>query len=264
MTVEGFPSRRSVVLASGHRLSVAIREGDGPVLLLLHGLTDCADSFARLVPCLPGYHLIIPDLRGHGASFRAQDLSLGAFVNDLSQLLDALDIRHATVIGHSMGALIALGLAARRRDIIDRLVLLAGALRPEGAALKNLRKEIGGLVEPLSPSDPFFDRWYQCESPVPKDFLARLAESAAAMDRKDWLKMVDMVRAIDHSALAQSLDLPVLALTGGADPIFPPEHLALLSAAVPDCRPVILKGCGHNPHWEMPQTVAGHLLRFCT
>lgn len=263
MSDEGFPSRRSVTLASGHRLSVAIRAGDGSALVLLHGLTDCADSFARLVPYLPGNHLIIPDLRGHGASFRHRDLSYGAFVDDMSQLLDALDIHRATVIGHSMGALIALGLAARRRDIIDRLVLLAGALRPEGPALQNLRKEIGALVEPLSPSDPFFDRWYHCESPVPKGFLSRLAASAAAMDRKDWLTMVDMLRTTDHSALAQSLDLPALALTGDADPIFPPERLALLTATMPDCRPVVLEGCGHNPHWEMPQTVAGHLLAFC-
>ena len=254
--------RRPVRLADGARLSVSIRDAEGPTLLLLHGLTDCADSFRLLMPHLPGYRLIAPDLRGHGRSVRTGALTLAAFADDLSQMLDRLELGDVTVVGHSMGAMIAAELAALRRDVVARLVLLSGALRPSSPALLALRDRVAALPAPLCPDDAFFRDWHHCIAPVSRSFLGRLARSAVTIPLSDWLRMIEMIAALDCTARARQIDQPVLALSGRQDTLFAPEHLMLMAETIPDCRARLLDYCGHNPHWEQPQTVADAIREF--
>lgn len=253
----------SVPLAGGGgSLSVCIRGGAGPTLVLLHGLTDCADSFRLLAPHLPGYRLIAPDLRGHGRSVRTGDLTLPTFADDLSQVMDRLELGDVTIVGHSMGAMIATELAALRRDTVGRLVLLAGSLRPSSPALRALRARVAALTAPLSPGDPFFADWHHCVAPVSRRFLDRLARSAATISLSDWLMMIEMIAALDRTAHARQIDLPVLALSGRQDPLFPPDHLELVAGTFPDCTAMLVESCGHNPHWEEPETVADAIRTF--
>lgn len=70
------PAARHIALPDGGWLNVHEQAGSGPTLLLLHGFTDCAESFRLLVPHLAERHLVIPNLRGHGASFRGRIASL--------------------------------------------------------------------------------------------------------------------------------------------------------------------------------------------
>lgn len=256
--------RRPVRLADGARLSVSIRDGEGPTLVLLHGLTDCADSFRLLMPHLPGYRLIAPDLRGHGRSVRTGALTVPAFADDLSQMLDRLELRDVTVVGHSMGAMIAAELAALRRDAVARLVLLSGALRPSNPALHALRDRVAALPAPLCPDDAFFHDWHHCIAPVSRSFLGRLARSAVTIPLSDWLRMIEMIAALDCTARARQTHQPVLALSGREDPLFPPDHLVTMTDTFPDCRVRLVDACGHNPHWEQPQTVAGAIREFVT
>jgi pimeloyl-ACP methyl ester carboxylesterase len=257
-----FPRRDFVALSGGGHLSVAMADGAGPAIVLLHGLTDCADSFRLIAPCLSGHRLIVPDLRGHGQSVRTGPLTIPAFAADLSEMLDALEIGAAVVVGHSMGAMVATELAAMRRDMVGRLVLLAGSLRPVGQQLDELRRTIAALPGRLAPDHPFFATWHHCVNRVPPTFLARLARNAATSPLSDWLTMIDMVAAHDGTAQARGLDLPVLAISGRQDPLFPPDHLSAIAAAFPVCTARLVDACGHNPHWEQPQSVARAILDF--
>ena len=92
--------------------------GDGPDLLLLHGAGASAHSFHPLVPHLPGYRLIIPDLPGQGFTraggmFR---LGLDAMADDLVALAEDQGWRPVAIIGHSAGAAVAL----RMTEILPR------------------------------------------------------------------------------------------------------------------------------------------------
>lgn len=256
-----FPAARLVKVAGG-TLSVAEQQGDGPPLVLLHGFTDCADSFRLLLPYLAGQHLVIPDLRGHGQSFRDPQLTLSDFAQDIAGLLDALNLRQVCLVGHSMGTLIALTLTGLRPDRVAGLVLLSPSLRPAGPAMSQLRNCVASLPEPLSPTDPFFTEWYHGESPLPQGFTTLLAHSASAMRRSDWTAILQNLETTDLTNAARAIALPVLALSGQKDPIFPPEHHHHLIETLQPEMHEHWPDCGHNPHWERPQAVARALLGF--
>src|SRR3954471_11922672 len=81
--------------------------GEGPPLLLVHGLGGAAWNFSELAPLLPGRRLIIPDLPGHGASSPLPAPTLGGFADVLAEILD----EPVDVLGHSLGGVVALRLA---------------------------------------------------------------------------------------------------------------------------------------------------------
>ena len=102
--------------------------GTGPPLILLHGLAGSARWWARNIPALSrSFRVIAIDLPGFGASPRGHRLELDGVVDQLVGTMDALGIDRASVIGHSMGGLIAGGLAADRPERVERLVLVDAA-----------------------------------------------------------------------------------------------------------------------------------------
>ena len=234
-------------------LAVQTRPGDGPPLLLIHGFTDCGASFDLLAPHLPN-PLVIPDLPGHGGSPPLARMTLQALAASLLPLVR--EAGPVGVVGHSMGALLALHLAALQPELVASLTLISGTLRPEGPELAALAAEVAGLPDPLAPDDPFFAEWHRCAYPVPEPFLVPLAQSAAAMRRRDWLDLIAALRAADLTGAAGGVRCPCLLIHGVQDPIFPPSHARALTDALPQARLHLLEGQGHNPHWETPRRVA--------
>jgi pimeloyl-ACP methyl ester carboxylesterase len=116
------------------------REGSGPALLALHGSPGNHRDFRWITPCLiDSFQVIRVDLPGMGSTplktHTAPDLDGRA--DFVARFLDALDIRSCTLVGHSMGAAVAMVAAERFPDRVDRLVLLAPpGLRPHRAFRK--------------------------------------------------------------------------------------------------------------------------------
>jgi len=110
-----------------HGDRVAYRDvGQGPALLLIHGMAGSSDTYRAIIPQLSKkYRVIAPDLLGHGKSAKPRgDYSLGAFAVFLRDLLDELGVDRATVIGQSLGGGIAMQFAYQHRDYCERLVLI--------------------------------------------------------------------------------------------------------------------------------------------
>ena len=105
------------------------RQGVGHTVVLLHGIPGCADSWRAVTDALPTtLDVVVPDLLGFGASDRPRhidDLHARAQATALARLLDELEIRTATVIGHDFGGPVALELARQRSDLVAALGLLA-------------------------------------------------------------------------------------------------------------------------------------------
>lgn len=79
-------------------------KGDGPVVILLHGLFGNLDNLGLLARDLEKDHQVLSvDLRNHGLSFRSENHTYAAMAEDVAQLLTALHIEKATIVGHSMG-----------------------------------------------------------------------------------------------------------------------------------------------------------------
>jgi pimeloyl-ACP methyl ester carboxylesterase len=108
----------------------------GRTIVALHGVTSTARGLVRLFDRLTGYHIVAPDLRGHGGSQADPPWDLSVHLRDLRETLDGLGIAQAPIIGFSFGGRLAIELAAADRSRIERLVLLEPVLQmdPKRAA----------------------------------------------------------------------------------------------------------------------------------
>lgn len=121
--------------------------GAAPVLAI-HGITASHLAWQWLAAELPDRRVIAPDLRGRG---RSRDLpapfGLRQHAADLAAIIDRLGIAHLPVVGHSMGAFVAVLLAARRPDLVDELILVDGGIplaRPAGVSDADLPAAVLG------------------------------------------------------------------------------------------------------------------------
>jgi lipase len=101
-------------------------EPAAPPLVCLHGVTSHGGRFRRLAERLEGFRALAPDLRGHGLSGWEPPWDVAAHLADI---LDTVGASPATWLGHSFGGRLAAELAARRPDLVERLVLLDPALQ---------------------------------------------------------------------------------------------------------------------------------------
>ena len=102
------------------------RLGEGPALVLVHGITSSSRTWHEVLPALAENHTVIaPDLLGHGGSAKPRgDYSLGAHASGLRDLLALLGIASATMVGHSLGGGIAMQFAYQFPERLERLVLV--------------------------------------------------------------------------------------------------------------------------------------------
>jgi pimeloyl-ACP methyl ester carboxylesterase len=126
LPLDGFEERTLTWRATRLRYFVG---GDGPPLVLVHGFAGAATNFAALAPLLAERHrLLIPDLPGHGGSSAlAAAPNLGGFADRVAAVIEQEGAVPADVVGHSMGGVVALRLAARRPELVRAVVLCAAA-----------------------------------------------------------------------------------------------------------------------------------------
>src|SRR3954454_23010240 len=110
----------------GHRVSYRTA-GSGPPLLLIHGIANSSETWERVVPLLSDrFTLIAPDLLGHGESATPRgDYSLGAHASGARDVMTALGIERATIVGHSLGGGVAMQFAYQFPERCERLVLVS-------------------------------------------------------------------------------------------------------------------------------------------
>lgn len=268
------------VTIHGHRVSFR-RCGQGPAVLLIHGIAGSSATWAPFMPLLAGDHTVIaPDLPGHGASpHSAGDYSLGAFAGGLRDLLVALDIDRATLVGHSLGGGIAMQLAYQHPERCERLVLIdSGGLGSEVSwLLRALTLPGADLVAPLF--FPGFVRdWGDAVGRAAGRWglrSARIAESwrsySSLVDNDKRRAFVRTVRSViapagqavsasDRFYLLESV--PTLIVWGDRDNIIPVAHAHAAHQAIPTSRLAIVEGAGHFAHVEEPVRVAEILTDF--
>src|SRR5918994_7230098 len=111
--------------------------GDGPLLVLIHGITSSSASWEPVLPELAEHFTILaPDLLGHGQSDKPTgDYSLGSHACIVRDLMLALGHERATIAGHSLGGGIAMQVAYQFPELVNRLVLVSsGGLGPQVSA----------------------------------------------------------------------------------------------------------------------------------
>src|SRR5947207_10372218 len=124
MSSRDFPLQE--VTLHGHQVGFRMA-GEGPLIVLIHGITSRSDVWLEVMENLAEDHTIIaPDLIGHGRSAKPRgDYSLGAYASGGRDLVGMLGFEKATVVGHSLGGGIALQLAYQFPEYVERLVLIS-------------------------------------------------------------------------------------------------------------------------------------------
>ena len=278
--MDSISTRRSIDL-HGHQVSYH-QIGEGPPLLLLHGITSSSQTWRRVAEGLAEQHTVIaPDLLGHGTSAKPQgDYSLGAYASGVRDLLIALGHPRVTVVGHSLGGGIAMQLAYQFPERVDRLVLVSsGGLGREVSLMLRAATLPGSeIVLPLLCQPVLRDA-----ASVVGGLLSRLGirstgdiEGIAAGFTS--LGEDDARRAFIHTARSvmdiggQRVDatdrlylcahLPTLIVWGERDPMIPVTHARAAHALMPGSRLDLFEGAGHFPFNDDPDRFVATLSTF--
>ena len=259
-----------------------LRAGDGPVILLLHGIAGSYETWAPLIPALSDeFTVIAPDMLGHGCSAKPRgDYSLGAYAAGARDLLMALGHESATIVGHSLGGGVAMQFAYQFPQHTERLALVSsGGLGDEVNPILRAATLPGSeLVLPLITKAWVTDsgRWIARQlravglepSPDIIEFARGYASLADPEARHAFLctarSVIDYrgqrVSARDRLYLAESV--PSLIVWGERDRIIPAEHGRSAAAEMPGSRFEVFEGAGHFPHLVHPIPFARLLARF--
>jgi pimeloyl-ACP methyl ester carboxylesterase len=269
------------VALHGHRVGFRVA-GEGPLIVLLHGITSTSDVWLEAMERLAKrYTVVAPDLLGHGRSAKPRgDYSLGAYASGGRDLLGVLGFERGTVVGHSLGGGIALQFAYQFPEYCERLVLVSsGGLGKEVHPLLRAAALPGAeLVLPLIIRDwaigagsavaGVLDRFGFSAGPDLAEAARGYASLADRGAREAFLHtlraVVDLegqrVSATDRLYLAERL--PTLLIWGTDDPIIPIEHGRAARERIPESRLVELPGAGHWPQLDDPDRFVAELTEF--
>ncbi|WP_439691334.1 alpha/beta fold hydrolase [Curtobacterium sp. SP.BCo] len=259
---------------------VVVHHRPGPdALLLLHGVAGSWTTWTPLLRAASGVAdrgLVLVDLPGWGASpAPTEPLGTDPAAAVLTEVLDALGVRAVDVVGHSMGAFVAVHLAVRAPGRVRSVALVSGTTVATAAAARHpfrgvlrlpafalLRAGLAVTREAARPllrglarvgllpllASPVFTHVRRLDRSVLDAFVEELrptaflgaARSAAAYDLGRW----------------RAVTCPVTAVAGRDDVFARVSDLDALRGLLPQARTVLLDDCGHFAHVEHPDAVA--------
>ena len=247
-------------------------EGDGPPLLLVHGLAYCRLGWGPAASLLAErFRVVRFDNRGVGDSDAPQGpYSVGVLAADALAVLDAAGVERASVVGVSLGGLVAQQLAASQPERVDRLVLVGstpgglGSHGPPHASLLLLTQA------PALQHDELLRRLVtNAVSPRTLAERPELVEEILAYQRLRgprlgaWLSQAAAGAWFGIVGRAGSISAPTLVLHGGADSVMDPHNGELLARGIPDAELVVFEDAGHLLFWEEPERFAAAVGEFC-
>lgn len=244
--------------------------GSGPTVLMLHDADGGRLTFAPQVEtlALAGYRAVAWDMPGYGRSAPVEPYTFKALAQSCLALIDALQCGPVVLVGHGMGAMVALESAVRQPSLVRSLVLCAGGpaldaqaqgdwLAPRLQALQALDRggSMEGLAQTLVPQ-------FIGTGALPEG--VRLASHALAQVYPGvYRRALQALPAFDRGAAALAhLAMPVLLVGGEQDRCTPPAALDALARVLPDAQALVLPHVGHWPQLENPEGFDGALLDF--
>jgi pimeloyl-ACP methyl ester carboxylesterase len=262
------------------KIRVHVREaGEGPPLLLVHGLMTSGYSFRYVVePLAAHFRCIVPDLPGAGrtdkptARYRADDLA-----TFLAELIEAEGIAGCDVIGNSLGGYVTMRLAMMRPDLVSRLISIhcPGVPLARLYALKWAMSVPGSerLLDWLVSRHP--ERWAHRNVHYWDETLKSVEESreygaplATTQGRRAFARYLsDALDPADMKAFVADLargpfPVPLMLLFVRRDPMVPPSVGRRLAEIVPSAELVWLDDASHFAHVDAPEAVVATVLPF--
>jgi pimeloyl-ACP methyl ester carboxylesterase len=244
------------------------RRGNGPVLLLLHGIGSNSRSFRhQLADLSDSWTVVAWDAPGYG---RSDDpvvpFTLADLADQVVSLLDELDVERAHVLGVSMGGVIAQLVFHRHPSRVRSLILAdtnpggGGLPEPERSARVQARLD---ALERLGPRG-----MAEARAPVllrpdaPTDLLAEVTEIMAEVRAAGYRAAAVALGETDLTPLLGKIAVPTLVIHGELDTVVSPETGRLLAEKIPDARFVLIASAGHVSNQEQPHAFNAAVRQF--
>ena len=258
-----------------------------PALILIHGGRDhCRSWDAVAIALRAHFHVMAPDLRGHGDSdwAKGSSYSLSDYVYDLTRLLRVASLKQAAIVGHSMGGMIALMYAGAYPDQVSRLAVLDGVTIVPGSPRKPIHKRITEWVSQLDKIAERKSRAFNSVAEAAERISAhntRLTSEQALhlashgvrqntdgsyswkFDQYQSVRAPYRLSPNEHAVLWSRISCPTLLLRGDESFLPDPQAAGVLTH-FRHAHLVTVAGAGHWLHHDKLDEVLGALLPFLT
>lgn len=249
------------------------------VLLLLHGFGESSFTWRYLVNDLAKeYRVISLDLKGFGNSPKPRDGRYSVYDQALAvrQFIEQQQLRHVTLIGHSLGGGVALALALMSQTApwhVDHLVVIGAAAYAQNlpSMLEDLRRPVIGevgvyLVSPHYQARKAYEYSFYDDRKIPHEGVLESARNFARPgSRYVYLQSARQLVPDDISAISRhyrSIQSPTLIVWGYEDQVVPRRYALRLHKAIPDSQLAFIHRAGHMPQEEKPEQTLQEILRF--
>ena len=238
-----------------------------PVVLCLHSLATDLGVWDAQVPALAErFRVVRPDLRGHGGTVSSEPpYTLELLRDDAIDLLDALAIERCTVVGLSIGGILALGLAIDAPDRVERAVIAdcrADAPAPYVAIWDDAIATIAehGLAPVIeSSAQRWFSESFRAAHP---DVVAATCDRAMKTSVNGYVGCARAVQGLAYLPRLGEIGIDTLFIVGESDPAASPEVMRDMASRVNGSELVVIPGAGHLTSVEAPDAFTEALLRF--
>jgi pimeloyl-ACP methyl ester carboxylesterase len=254
-----------------------IARGEGPVVVFCHGVTLSSRVWAKQFETFPaaGFRTVAFDSRGHGESVVGDTgHSLDNLADDLRTVLEALDLRDAVLVGHSMGGMAVQAFAIRHPGVVDERVAGLVLLSSSSHNLVSDAKRVRGAVERVvnvGPDVGTFMRQRNLglllarigfgDDPNPSHVEAT-REMLAACGKATTREAVSALLHLDLTEGLPTVKVPTLVVVGSADALTPPRDSRRIAELVPGARLVEYPGGGHMLMYERTDEVDALIIDF--
>jgi 3-oxoadipate enol-lactonase len=241
--------------------------GEGPPVVLVHGLGGSSNVWWGVTAALKQHHHVVSlDLRGHGRSAGKGEFTIERWAKDVGKLITHLELPAVTLVGHSLGSLVAQYLAWKQPELVANLVLV-GAISHFTPDIGQRYRERADLVE-REGVDAIIDEWLegavspQTHATMPGG-VGLLRDLVLSTDHKNYAKAC---RALAKAPTIERDDIgqPTLLVTGAYDRSTPLGMTGELHAQIPV---TTVRVAPHVAHWlpvEDPAWLAAAMLEWLT
>jgi len=261
-------------LLARHDVGVVGSAGSDRTLVFVHGFgTDQAMWKGFVSAFAADWRIVLLDNAGAGnadptAFVQSRYLNLRQYALDLVEVLDALGVRGAAVVGHSAGAMIALLASLERPDVVSKLVLVAASPRYLDSDGYRGGFTDADLQQTYSAVLASFDEWVDgftpaaMNTPDRPELAQHFADALRRIPPQRALTVLCSILQSDYRAEVARVTVPTLLVHGREDFFVPDEVARYLNERIPGSRLVTVNARGHFPHLVAPEEVVAAIRGF--
>lgn len=237
---------------------------DGPVLVLSNSLGSTMSMWdSILVEMEKHFRVVRYDTRGHGSSpVPKGPYTIDDLTDDVIALLESLGVQKAHVAGNSLGGMTAMRLAARRPDLVDRMILICTGAYLEPSSGWRDRAALVRADGTEAVAEAVVSRWFTDDYlKANPDITAAAVATVAATPREGYASCCEVIAAMDLRPDLPWITAPTLAIAGEQDPATPAPHLKAIVDSVVDGELLVVPNAAHLANAEQPAAVTSAILR---